>query len=63
MKLPYEYIVEHAFHLIDLMACLDGAPITSTLLDEYNDYLIASGWSNFEFDNELISRIDSSWEL
>lgn len=60
MKLPYDYIVDHAFHLIKLMACIDNNGII--FMDELSDYLTASGWSDFEFDNETLGRIDLNWE-
>lgn len=62
MKLPYEHIIDNAFRLIDLSVTFDG-DCSDLFLDEYYLYLYLSGWTDEEFDNETLRRIDSSWEI
>lgn len=61
MKLPFEYIVERAFQLIDLATMVQFWN-RDCILDELDSYLENAGWTDSQFDLELLSRIDLNWE-
>lgn len=60
-KLPYHLIEKTAFDLIKMIAIAPDQNY-SYYLNMYNEYLKECGWTDFEFDNETLIRIDASWD-
>lgn len=65
-KLPYETIAPQAEQLIDkaVLAATSGKPTEEvvSLYMDYKNYLEACGWTMREYDQEQLSRIDTTWE-
>ncbi len=60
-KIPYDLVAIEADKLIIRMAL-------SSIYDSYHcfrlylHYLSACGWTEYEFDNETLCRIDAAWD-
>jgi len=60
-RIPFEIVFIEADRLICLMA-ESSMEMASYYLDQYNLYIESCGWTNQEFDNELLKLIDNSWD-
>jgi len=60
-KIPYDLVALEADKLIVRMAL---SPIYESYVyfRMYLFYLSACGWSEYEFDNETLIRIDEAWD-
>lgn len=60
IRIPYEFIEDFAFELIRLAAISDEASY-SHYMELYSQYLRECGWTDLEFDQEVLQRVDASW--
>ena len=60
MKIPFDYILDRAFQILNLVAMIDDC---QDVIDEFYSYLDACGWTETEFDAELLVRINNSWDI
>lgn len=60
-RLPYEYVIHHAFEIYN-QAALAPDWKTSDYLRQYYIFIFACGWTDFELRRELMIRIDAAWE-
>jgi hypothetical protein len=60
-RIAYDIVSIQANHILIKMI---AAPIweANNYFDLYFSYLEVCGWTDKEFDDEMMSRIDSSWE-
>jgi hypothetical protein len=63
MKIPFEIVSYYADIFCIKSACAKSTEESSLYLDLYYAYLDSCGWSNKEFDLELLRRIDDNWDL
>jgi hypothetical protein len=56
-KVPYDMIAMEADRLVILTII---SP--QTYLAQYYDFLMACGWTDWEFDLETLRRVDAIWE-
>jgi len=59
MKLPYDSIAMVADSLVMLAVV---SPEPRTYMDEYHDFLMSCGWTDRDFDQETLRRVDAAWE-
>ena len=62
MRIHYELMEDLVLDIVSLMAVSSNEECTDALHALYIDYLSECGWTEQEFDQEILSRIDSSWE-
>lgn len=62
MKLPYNNIQERAWQLIEMMCRVNSLELRILLWDEYLTYLESCGWTDKEFDVEVLHRVDTTWD-
>jgi peptide methionine sulfoxide reductase MsrB len=60
-RLPYEKIVMKAMELFDKAVLCDDPVLQKTLFSNYTKYLASCGWTDMEFDAELLKHIDQNW--
>jgi hypothetical protein len=60
MKVPYEIITLEVDKLITSMALSYNIP--NNYWQYYLQYISACGWTDFEYDQETIRRIDLTWD-
>lgn len=60
-RLPFDLIAPLAEQLADAAALSDTSEDRIFLWDQYEDYIEACGWTEKEFDAELIKRINANW--
>jgi hypothetical protein len=66
MRLSYEVIEPRVLELIEraaLFSTFSNVEVTNSFLDELFTYFNFVGWSEKEFDNCLLDKIDMGWEL
>lgn len=63
MKIPFELVYYYADIFYSKSACAKSQEESLLYLDLYYTYLDSCGWSDTEFDLELLRRIDESWDL
>ncbi len=61
-KLPFEAIEAQAFDLI-LQMVLAPAWEAHEYWESYITYITECGWTDQEFDQELLERIDNQWQF
>lgn len=59
MKVPFEIVAYYA-EMFLIKACTNGSYL---YLDLYHAYIDSCGWSDVEFDLELLRRVDENWDL
>jgi hypothetical protein len=61
-RIPFDIMLLEADRLICLMATASSIDMAYYYWEQFDVYIEACGWSNMAFDQELLIRIDSSWE-
>jgi len=58
--IPYDVVVIQAERILMGMVLFEG---TETFWwDYYQNYLEACGWTDLEFDEETLKRVDADWD-
>jgi len=60
-RVPYEIVVMEADRLIIKMATSTTWERADYYWDVYISYIEACGWTDQEFDQETIRRVDAAW--
>jgi len=60
-RVPYENVAAEADRIIVKMALASTWERAIYYWDMYIEYIESCGWSNQEFDNETLQRIDVAW--
>jgi len=63
MRIPFELVNYHANLFLTRLALADSKTESEYYRDLYFAYIDSCGWSDIEFDQELLRRIDDSWDL
>jgi hypothetical protein len=64
MRLPFNIFYQDALTLFDQAALASNGEEwedSALLLKKYSDLLSFCGWSDLEFNNYLLSRINQNW--
>ena len=61
MRLPYETIIIEADRLMMLMASTQDEQEAFNWFHFYIEFLESCGWTDQEFDQEILRRIDEAW--
>jgi hypothetical protein len=59
-RLPYDMVIVEAMRLFD-RAVTASKEMQYNYFQEYIQYLQSMGWTNAEFDIEMLKRIDQNW--
>lgn len=62
MKLPFQIVLDRVFQIINLRLYVKSFELEFLLGEELNLFLKESGWSESEFDVELLHFIDENWK-
>ena len=62
LRVPYEQVAMQVDHFINQMATSRSMEQGYYYWSMYTSFLEGCGWSDLEFDNETLRRIDLSWE-
>ena len=61
VKVPYESMAIEAGRLI-ILAAVSPDPQAWHWFHRYHDFLMACGWTSWEFDRETLRRVDAVWD-
>lgn len=61
IRLPYDLIEPIVSHFIMCMAESTTEDSCAIYWNAYNSYLQMVGWTDQEYDTELLKRIDGNW--
>lgn len=60
-RITYETVEVKVWELTLKMGKSDNEKEQFTIIDQISDYIKACGWSEKEFDEETLRRIDNNW--
>jgi hypothetical protein len=60
-RLPFDFVVTLANQLADAAAFCETPEDRILLWDYYERYIEECGWTEKEYDEELLKRINASW--
>lgn len=63
MKIPFEIVSIYATIFYTKMAAAPSLDESFFFQDLYYTYITSCGWSDLEFDTELLRRINDNWDL
>lgn len=61
-RIPYEIVAIEANRILIKMVITPSWEESYHFWDLYNEYILACGWTDKEFDQETLRRIDLNWE-
>jgi hypothetical protein len=59
-KVAYDIVVIEAMRLLD-KAVSASIEYQASYFQQYSNYLSSMGWTDAEFDAEMLKRIDQNW--
>jgi hypothetical protein len=62
IKMPYDLVALQANHLLELAIVALDFQDRRTYLDQYCEFLNATGWTDEEFDQATLERVDGGWD-
>ena len=62
IKAPYDMVMLQADHLLELAIVAQDFQDRRTYLDQYYEFLNATGWTDYEYDAETLRRVDNDWD-
>lgn len=61
MKIPFELIEPLASQLADAAALSETPEDRIAFWDYYEQYIVECGWTEKEYDEECLARLEESW--